>query len=94
MAIELTPDKIRQIAQAYGHTGVSIVPQPNGTWWNVICDCGYRSTRRRTSAEAADAAFHHLMVIARKYAASGLTLPTTSDSPEAGVVFRERNVAS
>ncbi len=86
MSIKLTPALIRRISQQAGHGECAVVPQPNGTWWNVSCSCGYRSTRRRTAALASDAALHHIMQAVQAFQASGRELP--DDSQGQAVAFR------
>ena len=51
------------IASALGHASPQVVERREGHW-NFVCACGYRSTRRRTSALAQQAGIHHLRVVA------------------------------
>lgn len=69
---------VRLIAQRLGHADLIVRPSPRG--FRAFCSCGYASTTRRTVAHAADAAAHHLELLARAWIASGAPLPI-DDTP-------------
>lgn len=60
------------VAAHFGHRDLAAVP--TGTGFVATCSCGYRSTRRRTPALAADAAAHHVRKVVRAAQNAGVSL--------------------
>lgn len=72
--------EVARIAAALGHGDLQVFQTGNGTYWVCTCACGYRSTRRPDAHQAQGAAGHHLVLIARKFSTSGLTIEQLEES--------------
>lgn len=61
--------EMRRIAENLGHRNLTVVPMRPSQgiqWYRGECGCGYRTTRRTSSALAASALIHHLEQIANE----------------------------
>ena len=74
----VTMAQVGEIARNLGHTNLSVDPTPAGSSWVASCSCGYRSVNKRTSAQAAGAAAHHLDLIVKAWSSSGAPFPKAS----------------
>lgn len=79
--VYLSNRQVAEIAADYGHDGLTAQPTKRGTFV-ATCSCGYRSAQRRTQADAAEAAAHHMLKAVRAVMASGAPLPRTRPVPE------------
>lgn len=69
---------VARIARSLGHRDLNVAATKRG--FVATCSCGYKSAIRRTDVQAAQAAAHHLELIANAWQASGRTIPKTSQS--------------
>ncbi len=87
----ITLRQVRAIADRLGHRDLSVMPTRRG--YRAHCACGYESTTRRTPADAASAAAHHLELIARAWSDSGAALPVDDTPTEEPFESRTRSIA-
>ncbi len=71
----MTLKELADLGHLVGHSGTEVTQTSSGARWSVGCSCGYRSTTRRTQADALGAIVHHLKKEVAAYAATGRTLP-------------------
>jgi len=76
----LSNEQVAKIAANLGHDNLQVEQTPSGAYWICTCSCGYRCTRRYSSALAAEAAAHHMMTIVRRWQASGQPWPVTAEA--------------
>lgn len=81
MMAHLTCADIRRIAGALGHADLNVTQTPMGRWY-AVCSCGYRSTNKINSRQAASSAVHHFEIIARTWSASGAPFPDEKNPPQ------------
>lgn len=74
--------QVATIAAHFGHRDLEVKQTVRGLWV-ATCICGFRSTQRRTAADAASAAGHHMMLVVRAWETAGRPpLPLRTAIPE------------
>lgn len=68
----LSNAEVIALAARLGHTDLNVAQTPRGHW-RASCSCGMQTTNRRTAADAAGAAVHHLQIIVRDARTSGMS---------------------
>lgn len=63
-----------EIAAALGHTNPALYETPGGRFF-ITCDCGWKSTTRRTVEDALGAGVHHAKLDVKKFRSNGRVLP-------------------
>lgn len=67
-------DDLGVIGAALGHERPALFETAGGRFY-MTCSCGYRTTNRRTVADAVGAAVHHVEKAVREYRKNGGVLP-------------------